>query len=67
MDYPAWPRVNTHAELAYLRAGSEPPWERVRHGGVDVTDQPELWSPYERERRDEFLERVAGYREAGLL
>ncbi|MDF2562278.1 MAG: hypothetical protein K0R99_3724 [Microbacterium sp.] len=30
-------RVNVEAELAYLRAGSEPPWEREMRNGEDIT------------------------------
>lgn len=54
-------------ELTYLRAGSDPPWERPHRDGVDVTDRPELQTPYERQRRAEFVERVARYRAEGKL
>lgn len=59
--------VDEGRELLYLRAGAEPPWERVKRDGVDVTDRPELWSPYQRERRVEFEERVEHYRAEGLI
>ena len=29
----------------YLDHGMHPPWLRVWHEGVDVTDEPELWPP----------------------
>ncbi|MGZ0067849.1 hypothetical protein [Microbacterium arborescens] len=67
MDYPPTPKINTPAELLYLRAGSEPPWERINIDGRDVTDQPELWTDYQRERRHAFEERVSRYRADGLL
>ncbi|MEV7874513.1 hypothetical protein [Microbacterium sp. NPDC089188] len=54
-------------EITYLRAGGEPPWERPHRDGVDITDQPEQWTPYQRERRDTFEARVADYRRRGLL
>jgi hypothetical protein len=60
-------RVNPALELTYLRAGSDPHWERVRRDGHDVTDQPHLWTPYQRARRESFEARVAEYRAAGLL
>lgn len=59
--------VNEAVELAYLRAGSEPLWERPHRNGVDVTDEPDLWTSYQRRRRLEFLERVERYRSEGLL
>ena len=39
--------VNEAAELAYLRAGTDPPWERPRRDGEDITERPELQTPYE--------------------
>lgn len=59
--------VNVHHELAYLRAGSDPPWERPHLNGEDVTDRPGLWTPYQRERRASFEARVHDYRERGLI
>lgn len=59
--------MNEGAELTYLRAGADPPWERPHRDGVDITEHPELWSPYERERRLEFEERVERYRAEGLI
>ena len=59
--------VNTAAELAYLRAGSEPAWERPHRNGDDITDKPELQTPYQRQRRREFEERVERYRQGGLV
>ena len=58
-------RVNVEAELAYLRAGSEPPWERVMRNGEDITPRPELWTPYERQRREAFEMRKVVYRSDG--
>lgn len=60
-------RVNTDHELAYLRAGSDPPWERPHHDGIDITDTPEAWTPYQRERRESFEARVVEYRQRGLI
>ena len=60
-------KVNTDHELAYLRAGSDPPWERPHRDGVDITDTPEKWTPYQRERRLAFEARVADYRQCGIL
>ncbi|OAZ40967.1 hypothetical protein A9Z40_03225 [Microbacterium arborescens] len=60
-------KVNEAAELAYLRTGSEPPWERPHQDGEDVTDRPDLWTPYQRERRVEFERRVERYRAEGLI
>lgn len=59
--------VNREAELAYLRAGADPPWERPKIDGEDVTDEPARQTPYQRERRAEFLERLEQYRAEGLL
>ncbi|MDR6691479.1 hypothetical protein J2X55_002402 [Microbacterium sp. 1154] len=59
--------VNTEHELAYLRAGSDPPWERPHRDGLDITDTPEMWTPYQRERRLTFEARVADYRQRGLV
>ncbi|ONI62634.1 hypothetical protein CSIV_14260 [Microbacterium sp. CSI-V] len=60
-------RVSEHTELVYLRAGSDPPWERPHRDGVDITDRPELWTPYQRTRRETFEARVAEYQRRGLL
>ncbi|WP_295833636.1 hypothetical protein [uncultured Microbacterium sp.] len=60
-------RVDVDHELTYLRAGSDPPWERPHRDGVDITDQPDLQTPYQRQRRAEYLSRVDGYRERGLI
>lgn len=60
-------RVNTPLELTYLRAGTEPDWERPHRDGVDITDRPELQTPYQRVRRAQFLARVTQYRADGLL
>lgn len=60
-------RVDVDTELIYLRAGAEPPWERVKRDGEDVTARPEAWTPYQRERRASFEERVEHYRAEGLI
>lgn len=60
-------RAHEHLELTYLRAGVDPDWERPHRDGIDITDQPELWTPYQRARRLEYLERLASYRARGLL
>ncbi|MEO2133400.1 MULTISPECIES: hypothetical protein [unclassified Microbacterium] len=54
-------------ELLYLRAGSEPPGARPRRDGVDITDRPDLWTPYQRMQREAYEARVARYRRDGLL
>jgi hypothetical protein len=59
--------VNQEAELAYLRAGTDPPWERPHLDGVDVTEAPERWTPHQRSRRIEYEARVEQYRADGLL
>ena len=59
--------IDTRAELAFLRAGSDPNWERPHLDGVDITDHPELWTPYQRARREAFEARVADYRQRGLI
>lgn len=59
--------VHVPAELVYLRAGSEPPWERPHRDGVDVSDRPDLQTPYQRRRRESFLQRVEAYRAGGLI
>jgi len=59
--------VNRDLELTYLRAGTDPPWERPHRGGVDITDRPDLWTPYQRARREAFETRLADYRARGLL
>lgn len=60
-------RVDTATELTYLRAGADAPWERPHCDGVDVTDQPDLQTAYQRQRRAEYDARVQGYRERGLV
>ncbi len=60
-------RVNEALELTYLRAGSEPPWERPHRNGVDITDRPDLQTVYERQRRQEHEWRVDDYRRRGLI
>lgn len=60
-------RVDVDRELTYLRAGAEPPWERPHRDGVDITDDPKLQSSYQRQRRAEYVSRVEGYRERGLV
>lgn len=59
--YPIRSGVNEGFERAYLEAGAEPPWVRVTHDGVDVTDSPELWRPEDAQRRAEWEERKAYY------
>ena len=59
--------VNEAAELAFLNAGAEPTWERPHRDGVDITDRPDLWTPYQRHRREAFEARVARYRAEGLI
>lgn len=66
-EYPKAPRIDSAAELLYLRAGSEPPWERPRRDGVDITDRADLWTDYARMRREDFEERVREYRAQGLI
>lgn len=60
-------RVDTATELTYLRAGTDAPWERPHCDGVDITDRPDLQTPYQRQRRVEYDARVQGYRECGLV
>lgn len=66
LDDRAWEYIDRsvveRTELACLRAGSDPPWERPHRDGRDITDQPELWTPYQRARREAFEERLARYR-----
>ena len=59
--------ANVQLELTYLRAGVDPPWERPHRDGVDITEQPQLWTPYQRARRAEYVERVESYRADGLI
>lgn len=59
--------VNRDLELTYLRAGFDPAWERPSRNGADITDRPDLWTPYQRQRREAFDARVAEYRASGLL
>lgn len=71
LDARAWAyldkNVSTSAELAWLRAGSDPYWERPHLDGVDITAHPQLWTPYQRARREAFEDRVASYRTRGLI
>ena len=67
VEYPNYPRVNVKVELTYLRAGTDPPWERIWRAGKDITDTPDLWLPAERTRRLEYEERVTRYRADGYL
>lgn len=60
-------RVDERLELTYLRAGAEPPWERPHRDGVDITDHPDMQTPYQRQRRAEYVSRVEGYREHRLI
>lgn len=60
-------RIDRDVELTYLRANAEPPWERPHRNGVDVTDQRELQTPYQRQRRESFEERLREYRAEGLI
>lgn len=69
-DSRAWrylDNANMALELTYLRAGSDPDWERVVRDGVDITDQPGLWNAYQRARRQRFEARLAQYKADGLL
>lgn len=59
--------VNTGIELLCLRLGADPLWERPMRDGQDITDRPELWTPYQRERRESYEARVADYRARGLI
>lgn len=59
--------VNEALELQYLRAGMDPPWERPKLNGRDVTDEPDLQTPFQRQRRAEFEARVDRYRASGAL
>lgn len=59
--------VHHAVELTYLRAGAEPDWERPHRDGVDITDRPDLQTPYQRRRREEFEQRVESYRADGLI
>ncbi|WP_157533901.1 MULTISPECIES: hypothetical protein [Microbacterium] len=60
-------QIDRDVELTYLRAGAEPPWERPHRNGVDVTSQPDLQTPYQRQRRESFEERVREYRASHLI
>lgn len=60
-------RADVATELTYLRARADPPWERPHNNGRDVTLEPELQTPYQRQRRLEYEERVEHYRAEGLL
>ena len=60
-------RVNEAAEIGALRLGWEPEWERPHRNGVDITDRPDLWTPYQRARRESYDARAADYRARGLV
>lgn len=60
-------RIDRDVELTYLRAGAEPPWERPHRNGVDVTTDPDAQTPYQRQRRASFEERLREYRAEGLV
>ena len=60
-------RPDEQTEITYLRAGRDPPWERPHRDGVDITEQPELWTPYQRQRREAFEARAAEYQRRGLI
>ena len=51
--------VSVQVELPYLRAGVDPLWERPHRDGRDITDEPDLWTPYQRARRESFEARRA--------
>ena len=59
--------VYSGVELTYLRAGAEPLWERPHRDGLDITDRPDLWTHYQRARRESFELRLAQYRAEGLI
>lgn len=59
--------VDEQTELLYLQAGMDPPWQRIKRNGVDVTDQPELHTPFERQQRETFEQRVNRCRTDGLI
>ena len=40
--------INVPLELTYLRAGCDPDWERPYRDGRDITDEPALWTAYQR-------------------
>ncbi|MDN3443751.1 hypothetical protein [Microbacterium sp. APC 3901] len=71
LDARAWEyldaNVNESAEISHLRAGWDPPWERPSLNGEDVTDRPELWTPYQRARREAFEARLVRYRAENLI
>lgn len=68
LSLPRYRNVSVPIEIAALRIpGWEPPWERPHRDGVDITDRPDLQTPYQRERRRQFEERVADYRAEGLI
>lgn len=60
-------RIDRDVELTYLRAGAEPPWERPHRNGVDVTERPDLQTPYQQQRRSAFEERLREYRASGII
>ena len=59
--------THTLAELLFLRSGHEPPWTRVVHDGIDVTDHPRMWTDSDWAMRREYEERLAFYRSSGWL
>lgn len=70
LDARAWAYLDNyheHLELACLRLGSDPHWERPHRDGVDITDRPDLWSPYQRARRERYEARVSEYVRSGLI
>jgi hypothetical protein len=71
LDYRAYAYLdragNEDVELTYLRSGSDPDWERPHAGGEDITEQPERWTRYQRERRIAYEARVERYRQRGLI
>lgn len=71
LDARAWDSLHTNvnegAELAALGMGADPGWERPKLNGVDITDRPDLQTPYQRARREAYEARVVGYRQRGLI
>ena len=59
--------VHVASEIAWLRMGADPSWECPHLDGVDISDRPELWTPYQRARREAYDARVAGYGQRGLI
>jgi hypothetical protein len=70
LDARAWAYLDRYVEeteIAALRAGWDPPIERPHRDGVDITDRPDLWTPYQRARREAYEARVRDYRGRGLI